>query len=762
MRTLLRTPRAFVSGAILQFIVLGCSSETPAFVATTKVDSDSRAPVDGLEPEGGRHKWADAKSISPPRPEDAGRMGEARPIQDSPNGQDKGDLSKGTPGQPGLGAADLLPPVLDPSDNRGGAERPRPIRSYEFAVEASRVIDGSLHLKDGWITQPIVLEAKTETEALTFAQEERPLLKSRFVQGQDGRAYTESFDQEDVQGVLDVALVIDNSASMKEEQKNLSSKLLPLIQEVADADWRIGVVTTDASEGCLRELIKKSDPDPQALFERAVKAGINGSGNEEGFLQAVNVLSCSQASWVRDSSTVAVLIVSDEDNCSDGRDCEDKQWRDEGYLLNHLEKKMGRSLGQTARVYGIIKHPSDKSCTTAYNDGFQYARAVKATQGAWGSICAKDYSSTLARISADIATILRSQFALQAEPDPETVEVTAVLSDGRQTQLSGYTIRGNVISFATPPPLGSRVVVSYKTYPEGQLAEWNLGDEPLLTSLVVTTEDGGLVPQDEYRLEGANLVFWTAPSPGTVLEASFKKNSPLNRAFALQGVPLEKTLAVSVNGVQVDNFIYGPDGFVVFDDAPAERSQIHVTYEKIMGPKIEYPFLNMPTAVQDLRAQYSDHSIVSISLVDSGNHPMIRLSNPAEARIGETLWVQYRQGKEAPIRIALPETPLAGTLQISSTHNSCLPGAGIVAENSSIVINCKNANDFRVNFAFESETQATRAFELPIIDGVHSEHRVFVDGKALMKSDFFIEGGRLIIGDVVDLGYQSTVRLEIE
>ena len=166
---------------------------------------------------------------------------------------------------------------------------------------------------------------------------------------------------------LDILLVVDNSGSMMDEQENLAGKLDPLLEAVRDSDWQIAVTTTDARD-CVTKIITAANKSAFASTIRGL--GTDGSGDEiavwkiiqalqgncirddsggsedtilweralqlqdEGVLFAENdvlretklphgksardVSSCSRRKpWLREDSTLAILIVSDEDhNCN--------------------------------------------------------------------------------------------------------------------------------------------------------------------------------------------------------------------------------------------------------------------------------------------------------------------------------------------------------------------------------------------------------------------------------------------------------------
>ena len=147
----------------------------------------------------------------------------------------------------------------------------------------------------------------------------------------------------------------------------------------------------------MRKLIKKGDPDVYSDFIDAVTAGTGGSNNERGLLQAVRTLqgSCLAAPWIRDNSTVSLLIVSDEDNCSDGTMCAGKPYQESSFLLDYLASI--RQPGVNARAYDLLWHPdmSQAECSTGYNKANIYAEVIDATGGTFGAICDNDYSQSL-------------------------------------------------------------------------------------------------------------------------------------------------------------------------------------------------------------------------------------------------------------------------------------------------------------------------------------------------------------------------------
>lgn len=282
----------------------------------------------------------------------------------------------------------------------------------------------------------------------------------------------ETFTQQGLSGSADIAIVIDDSGSMAEEQTNLSTKLNDLVVALKDADWQIAVITSSAefahgADRCKITLIQSTDADAEKKFRKAVTPGIGGNGNEEGIRQAVNALKCPEKPWVRPNSSIAVLIVSDEDNCSDdGKDCPNSPARSERYLIDYVENDLHREVGRNAGFYGIFAPPAEE-CPTAGAKGIQYQRLVDykaAGERNFGNICDPSYKATLERISSNIAKLLSSQFTLKQTPDEGSVVLQGVKSNGDRILASDYSVSGNVITFkrGSEPALGSDIMLSYK------------------------------------------------------------------------------------------------------------------------------------------------------------------------------------------------------------------------------------------------------------------------------------------------------------
>ena len=417
-------------------------------------------------------------------------------------------------------------------------------------------------------------------------------------QGTGEKPQEETF-QQTAAGLLDVLVVVDNSGSMSQEQSNLAPRLTDLLSSVRDSNWQIGLISTDPSESKIRTLIKKSDANAEQAFKDSVNSfGVNGSGNERGILQAVNGLKsvapgAESGAWLRPNSVVAVLIVSDEDNCSDGNDCKNsdgtlKDFAKSDYLVDHL--KSIRVVGTSARSYGIFYVPGDTQCTTGFKQGFIYQELVNATSGKYGSICDASYSSTLSAISADIKTILKQQFELKNEPVANSVKVFV---NGDET--SKFSIAGRVVSFPDTalPPVGSAIKITYVVQASSAyFTRLTLTEKPVIDSLTVQVDAAMLAPTDfSYRADDKSITFKSVPPEGARVLVRYKiDEAQVLFPFDYQATVLQSSyvLKLDADASMITGWKVGPEGVTLAQALP-EGTAFTLTGFRILGPQLVYP-----------------------------------------------------------------------------------------------------------------------------------------------------------------------------
>ncbi|MEZ4241069.1 MAG: VWA domain-containing protein [Myxococcota bacterium] len=311
-------------------------------------------------------------------------------------------------------------------------------------------------------------------------------IENAFIPGK-GR---DTFYQEVVDEV-DILFVVDDSASMAEEQAALAAGFSSFVEELqtANSNFHIGVISTsqdtdDPDRGILigdPPYLTADDPDYVAAFQERVQIGIGGSDKEKGLEAAWYALSpemlvLHNVGFLRPQANLLVVVVSDEDDCSDdgfldGRDSTScYQLHD---LLTPVREEVYRIFdaknnGELVQL-GAIIGPFDGSCADAH-DGRRYAQAALMTGGIIGKICDADWSNVLYDLGLN-ATGFIDTFVLSAAAAADSIEVTvdgqAVPGDpqnGWTYDPVYWTVHFNGTSV---PPRGSEILVEYELAPSG-------------------------------------------------------------------------------------------------------------------------------------------------------------------------------------------------------------------------------------------------------------------------------------------------------
>ncbi|MDA9951772.1 hypothetical protein N9D31_04250, partial [Oligoflexaceae bacterium] len=281
--------------------------------------------------------------------------------------------------------------------------------------------------------------------------------------------------------------------------------------------------------------------------------------------------------WVRPDSALAVLFVSDEDNCSKsgvGTDCFGEEYRNPSYLTDYLASI--RKIGVNARVYGLIYQPGTM-CADADNQGIAYDAAIKVTNGASGSICDADYTETLETISKDISVILESKFKLRNDADPTSLEVFV---DGEAAAIE-YKVFGNVVSFTNPPPPGSTVTIKYR--PKSVEGKNRFPLSRIFEGRIMVEIDGEMLDATQFTVDKDTneVVFRSAPPKNAEIRIYYGEEAVIRDSFSLEPGINTATLRIYIDDVEVTEFEFdNSDGLITFDVIPPENSKILATYAR--------------------------------------------------------------------------------------------------------------------------------------------------------------------------------------
>lgn len=375
---------------------------------------------------------------------------------------------------------------------------------------------------------------------------------------------------------LDILMVIDNSMSMEEAQRVLASGLAPLLASIQTTDWHIYVVTTDdfpeSGTGACHPgtLIKKGDPNLQQAFTAAVTVGASGDSTERGIQSAHDALArpCNGVQWLRSTSRLAILFVSNEDNCSsNGIDCAGTPWSTANYLYDYLAQI--RRPGDDARVYGVIFHPDQPDCEAGTWRGGQYADLIRRTRGSWQSICDTDYSPVLTQLSFDARALIPPSIPLSQSPRNAQIAVTV---DGTTVPAASYQLQGQNVVMKELIFEGQEVKISY-IYDQPYTRDFALLNAAYPDTVHVET-NGAQLGQRSFTYATANqtVSIGIALDPNQLLKVTYRENKPLRSVFFVGPVIDVSLVHCFLNsGTEITGFTYDAVAqTLIFSQPPTE------------------------------------------------------------------------------------------------------------------------------------------------------------------------------------------------
>ena len=618
-------------------------------------------------------------------------------------------------------------------------ERPYETISQEFDSHNIEEAKTAFSLQDQYHVQNIVLKKEESFLSKELYQKQRPQSKDNFVQGYLEGEGSDVFYQVK-RRPLDILLVIDNSGSMKKEQRHLSGKLEPLLRFIKDYDWKIAVTTTDVKDACIRKIIQKGDANAKELFLDAVNAGIDGSGVERGVYKAVLALksSCLDRPWLRDNAHLSILFVSDEDNCSDGTQCEGDDKKAQ-YLWDYLSSI--REPGHNAKVYGLFWHPDDMAslCPTARHKAYAYADLVASSEGRWGSICQDDYKDTLVEMSSHMEETLRSSFTLDKIPKNNKVKVYV---DG-VLQKKGYVSDKNRLTFHSPPLEGSKIEVKYKYAGRPIKKVFSLSHVPDTKSLKVFV-DGSEVDGRFYRIEDNKIHFLSPPKSQKRVLVSYRHKEELPSVFSFNKdlTGFKESLEVRVGETIADFEVRDHEkGVLKIMPPPLDGQRIVLTFKVSEKEQLSYP-LAIEAKKDGLMAQDAKtEEKLAFSLV--GKNLVF---------LGEDFYpgreiVVTGENKERSSIITLPHKPYGSLLVADENANLCQED-GLFLEGKNIDLSLcgfDKKTDVYITYRFIKEAYESFYLTLPELDGQISDSyfSVFIDG--VETKAFIIDGNVLTL-----------------
>lgn len=263
---------------------------------------------------------------------------------------------------------------------------------------------------------------------------------------------TDSFSQAPSNKV-DILWVIDNSTSMQEEQDAVAAAAdsFLTVVETADMDFHLGVISTDISDTNADAGVLLGSPNVMSSdclldgdagdctyktdFEQLVKRGTDGDDQEKGLgaaLAAVSppLIDTYNAGFLRDDSLLMIIILSDENDCTDdgalgatatGENCYTEY--DKLVPVSNLVRDLEDVKAETGGVVlnGIIGPDVADHCSDSV-PGSRYQTAIEMLGGIEADICQDDYTENMSEFGLRATGILDT-FQLSKQADPDTIEV---------------------------------------------------------------------------------------------------------------------------------------------------------------------------------------------------------------------------------------------------------------------------------------------------------------------------------------------------
>jgi len=288
---------------------------------------------------------------------------------------------------------------------------------------------------------------------------------------------------------VDVLFVVDNSGSMIEEQVGIGAKISGFLDKIKDLNWQIALTTTDPRENSLSpegvavawgdgqfrafgtsgsKFILNSQEfnaaAAQSALSDAIFVGAQGNATERGIRAAYRSVERAAVdgpykSFFRPNARLAVVVISDEDECSrgvSGCPAEDRDKSRPAEFVNLVKARFGE-----AKVFSfnsIIYKPGDNTCKTGLVQGNTYAELTLLTGGLMGSVCAQDYAAPLADLGNRVTELVKATSLKCIPQDVDNdgaLDLKVQVGSNGEILKSGYEVNGLTVTFADALPEGS-------------------------------------------------------------------------------------------------------------------------------------------------------------------------------------------------------------------------------------------------------------------------------------------------------------------
>ncbi len=312
----------------------------------------------------------------------------------------------------------------------------------------------------------------------------QPVLVSLLGEFSPRGSQTDRFVQTDGSRV-DVLFVVNNTASMAEEQPKLQSAIPSFVSaaQAKNVDLHVAVTTTgiqpapgcsapgganggeagrffpadnsaprvltNATPGLAAQLQSNADVGLCHPLETALEAmqlALSAPLINEVDDPTTALANDGNAGFLRSEAGLAVVFVDDEDDHSPDSV--------ESYV-DFLRQVKGVNQAQRASIYALAPI---EACATAGGVGPRFGEAARSSGGEAVSICAPDYAPLLQTVASRVFNP-QDRFTLTRTPEPGTISVT--VNGARVTSGWTYDAGTNSIVFSPIAAAGANITVTY-------------------------------------------------------------------------------------------------------------------------------------------------------------------------------------------------------------------------------------------------------------------------------------------------------------
>jgi hypothetical protein len=651
--------------------------------------------------------------------------------------------------------------------------------TYTFAAGSVKSETIEIETGFGLVRQMLTLEQAPKTED-RFTQMNRPINTESFTQGHDGDQGSETFAIAEA-GLFDLLIVIDDSSSMSPYQDRLAEALPSILKYISNTNWQIAVTTTttpclNVSPAGTRILTRNQyEADPiqtESEFKSLIRIGEGGNSTERGIWAATEALAgnCNNKTnpWIREDSSRAVLLVTDEHNCGSAinEGCPDEPYKSAQYFYDNAPTNV--------TVNGLLlteeppaadpNDPNDPNHDCQGSGGYlnppdptEYLALIQATGGRVNDICRSDFSTVLEQMSQDVKDKINVQFELTYPPVANSL---AIKIDGQN--VSDFTLNGLTLTVLEDISADAeQLTATYNHSPVKKQANFKVNGSPDPDSLTVRINDHKVSP-DRYFYDpfAKEVVFREKPQDRSRIEIDYRQNLPLDKKFKLTHDLLEGSLEVFINDQPTTDFSVNPSNKkVVFTTPPRDNAKIRLVYAR-PGDKVErYPVGNIET--QRLEGyQVIDRETgapINANLEDD------ELIFPLpEIRNNRQVVVAYDydfSGDQLKFNLPLRRNLFRQTLSIDAGDDPSICTQDLKLQTEELSFTCADDSMEIIEVSYQYAEDYTNVFTLPIDYLGPKEWAVYVDGKPIDQFHVF-DDSIVILKDFLPAG--SEVKIDVK